>query len=366
MEIDKNLINIFLELVKIDGISGNEREVADYIRKFLTKFSFVIKEDDTFKFNGGNTGNLICKYGTGGNMMLMSHMDTVSSTSSLKPKVTKDRISSDGTTILGADDRAGIACILYSISKILDNGGELKDFTVVFTVDEERNLVGSSCLKPDRNIKMGIVFDSHSRPGLFICQTYGCRDFHVKIKGKSAHAGIAPEKGVNSIQIAAEAISKLKIGRVTNNTTTNIGEIKGGTAMNMVPAETEIVGEVRSLVSERVDGLIKDFRNKFEIAALKYGGEVKFRSSWAFKPYNIDSRKEVRKLVQWVIQETGLDPKASITAGGSDANNLNTKGIQAINMGIGAQNPHSVDEFILLEDLHNVAKIIQNLIKKDI
>jgi len=363
MNMDKNLVDLFLELVTIDGVSGNEREVADFIRKFLIKYDFSIKEDETFKLNGGNTGNLICKYGNGGKLLLMSHMDTVSSTKDLKPKVTDDRIYTDGTTILGADDRAGIACILHSISKIIEKGVKLKDFTIVFTVDEERNLVGSSYLTPDRNIKMGIVFDSHSRPGNFICQTYGCRDFRVKIKGKSAHAGIAPEKGINSIQIAAEAISKMKIGRIDKNTTANIGIITGGTAMNMVPAETELIGEVRSLVSEKVDEVIDDFRNKFEFAAHKFSGEIEFQSSWAFKPYNIDSRKDVRKLIQTVIEKAGLEPKASITAGGSDANNLNAKGIQAINMGIGAQNPHSVDEYILIEDLKNVAKIIRILIE---
>ena len=364
MQIDKRLLDIFIEITGIDGISTNERGVADYIKKFLGRYEFSIQEDNAHEMTSGNCGNLICKYGDGGNFLLLSHMDTVSSTKDLKHRVLADRITSDGTTILGGDDRAGIASILYAIEKLFKCGQQLKDFTIAFTVDEERNLNGSGYLVPDGNIKMGIIFDSHSRPGNYIFQTYGAMEFKVCIKGKAAHAGVAPEKGINSIKIAAEAIAGMETGRISEDTTSNIGKIQGGTAMNMVPAETNLLGEVRSLFPDKVTSLIESYKTGFESSAEKYGGQADFQAKWAFKPYHITEEMEIRKLIETTLRSVGLTPAPIITAGGSDANNLNAKGIPAVNLGIGAQNPHSVDEFILFEDLTKVSEIVTEIIKK--
>ena len=365
MSTDKRLSDIFIELTSIDGVSANERAVADYIKDFLRKYNFSFHEDNAHETTGGSTGNLICKYGSGGKMLLLSHMDTVSSTKNLKHRILEDRITTDGTTILGSDDRAGITTILYAIEKMSQSGEKLKDFTIVFTVDEERNLSGSKYLEPPRNTEFGIIFDSHSRPGNYIYQTYGAMEFNVRIIGKSAHAGVAPEKGVNSIKIAADAVSGMELGRIADDTTANIGKIQGGTAMNMVPAETKLQGEVRSLIPEKVEKTVESFKDKFYDAGRKHGGEIEFSSKWAFKPYHISQEMEIRKLIERTLRNVGLTPNPVITAGGSDANNLNAKGIPAVNIGIGAQNPHSVDEFILIEDLAKVAEIVMELIKNN-
>ena len=365
MPFNQRLTGLFLEIAGVEGISGRERRVADYISGFLKGKGFLVEEDEAGKVSGGDAGNLICRYGSGGEIMLLAHMDTVSSTAELKAQVHSDRITSDGSTILGSDDRAGVTAILYAVEKLLSGGGGIRDFTGVFTVDEERNLIGSRHLKPPEKIRMCVVFDSHSRPGNYITRTYGCREFHVKVRGRASHAGIAPEKGVNSIQIASSAISRLKLGRVGDDTTANIGVIRGGSAMNVVPEMTEIKGEVRSLAMEKVDSLISDIEKEFQTAAANLGGKVEFHSQWAFQPYNITANLKVRKVVENALRGAGLEPQPSTTAGGSDANNLNAKGIPSINLGIGAQNPHSVEEFILLEDLQAAAEIAMNLIRRD-
>jgi len=360
----KRLIEIFLQLARFDGLSGNEKKIAEYIKSFLLKINLKPEEDDTSKYSGGNSGNLICKIGTGGNFAVISHMDTARSTKNLKVVVEEDRIQSDGTTILGADNRSGISIILYTIEKIFLENLNVKDFTVVFTICEETSLAGSKYISLDGNIERGFVFDSSLRPGNFIPNSYGAKTFDVKIKGKASHAGIAPESGINSIEVASKAISSLSLGRIDNDTTLNIGKIVGGTATNVIPENTVINGEVRSIEKKKVERIIKGIKKRFVEIAENYKAEVAFSSQWVFKPYKISHEELVYKQIETAIRNAGLKPNATISAGGSDANSFNAKGIPTVNIGIGAQNPHSNDEFILLEDLNKSAQILFELIRQ--
>lgn len=362
MQIDKRLIDLFLDLVRIDGPSGREGKVAAFVKSFCARLNLSVREDDAHRHSGGDSGNLICRIGPGGDFALVSHMDTAASTADLKPVISRDRVTSDGTTILGADNRAGIAAILYSVEKLAGAGAALGDFTIVFTIDEERDLVGSKRLQLDPNIKMAFAFDSHFRPGHFIYRTYGSKHFTVKIQGEAAHAS-TPEKGISSIHIASLALAGIALGKVDDETTANVGIISGGTATNTVPGETMLKGEVRSAHPARVDSLIGKIERRFAETAERSGGASHFKSEWVFQPFLLSPDAEVYKRIEAAIEAVGLEPRAMMTAGGSDANNLNAKGIQSVNVGIGAQNAHSTDEFILLEDLQKTAEIVQNLIK---
>ena len=162
------LTEIFLEVIKINALSGNEKALADYINSFLTELNFNVEFDNASQFTKSNTDNIICKVGSGGDFLISSHMDTARPTENVKPVITEDRITSSGDTVLGVDNRVGVAVLLYTLEKIRKEKISVKDFTVVFTTCEETTLFGSKYLGVNGQIKKGFVFDSGYRPGNFI------------------------------------------------------------------------------------------------------------------------------------------------------------------------------------------------------
>lgn len=358
------LIDLFLKTAKIDALSGREKSLADFIKSFLSRYGYNITEDNSRIYSNSSTGNLICKVGNGGNFVLTAHMDTARSTLDLKPKVLADKIVSSGDTVLGVDNRAGVSVLLFMLEKIAKEKISVKDFTVAFTTCEETTLFGSKYLGLNGNIKYGFVFDSGYRPGNYIHSACGALGFNMKVIGKASHSGISPEKGINSLQIASQAISKLPLGRIDDETTMNIGIFKSGSAVNVIPEIAELDGEVRSFNTDKVDRYFNLILDTFEKEAEALGGKIECNSFWDFKPFTVSENSYVFTETVRVLKKVGLEPTPKISLGGSDANSLNEKGILSINLGIGAQNPHSNDEFILIEDLVKSAEIALELVKK--
>jgi tripeptide aminopeptidase len=360
----KPLVNLFLEIAKIDALSGKEKSLAEYTKSFLKKYNYSVTEDDSKKFTGSDTGNLLINVGDGGEFVLLSHMDTARPTVNLKPKVLEDKIISSGDTVLGVDNRAGVAVLLFTLEKIVKEKIQVKNFTVAFTTCEETTLFGSKNLGLNGNIKYGFVFDSGYRPGNFIHSACGALGFKIKVLGKASHSGISPEKGVNSVLIASRAISNLPLGRIDDETTMNIGTLKGGSAVNVIPELTELDGEIRSFDVEKVEKYFMLTLDIFKREAELSGGKFEYNSFWDFRPFNVPENSFIFRETVRVLKKVGLNPTPKISLGGSDANSLNERGIESINLGIGAQNPHSNDEFIFIEDLVKSAEIALELIKK--
>jgi tripeptide aminopeptidase len=363
--ITNHLIDLFLETAKIDALSGNEKSLADYIKSYLQKYNYTITEDNSSLFSNSNTGNLICKIGKGGDFVLTAHMDTARPTLNIKPKILEDKIVSSGDTVLGVDNRAGVSVLLYLLEKIALDKIPVKDFTVAFTTCEETTLFGSKHLGLNGQIKYGFVFDSGYRPGNFIYSACGALGFKIKVIGKASHSGIAPEKGINSLQIVSKAISQLPLGRIDDESTMNIGILKSGSAVNVIPEIAELDGEVRSFDVTKVEKYFNLALDIFNKEAEQIGGKIEVDSFWDFKPYTVSENSLVFKETFRVLEKVGLKPTPKISLGGSDANSLNEKGIESVNLGIGAQNPHSNDEFIFIEDLVKSAEIALELVKKN-
>lgn len=359
------LIEIFLEVIKINALSGNEKSVADYIKSFLSPYNYKVTEDNSKSKTGSNTGNLIIEAGNGGDFILLSHLDTARETKDVKPIIHEDKITSSGDTVLGVDNRAGVAVLLYTLEKIAKEKILVKDFTVAFTTCEETTLFGSKYLELDNKIKKGFIFDSGYRPGNFIYSACGAIGFNAKIIGKASHSGIAPEKGINALQAAAKAISILKLGRIDDETTMNIGVLKSGTAVNVIPELVEMEGEVRSFDLNKAENCFNDMIDVFKQESENINAKFDFKYYWDFKPYKIDESNKVYKTIVNAIEKVGLKATPKISLGGSDANSLNERGIVSVNIGIGAQNPHSNDEFIFIEDLINSAAIALELVRKN-
>lgn len=361
----QRLIDLFLEVARINALSGNEKPIAEYIKSFLTQYGYQVNEDNSRSATNSNTGNLICKIGSGGNYLLLSHMDTARPTEQVKPVILEDRITSSGDTVLGVDNRAGVSVLLYTLEKIAKEKIPVKDFTVAFTTCEETTLFGSKNLGVNGEIKHGFIFDSGYRPGSFIYSACGAIGLTIKIIGKASHSGISPEKGINSMQVAAKAISQLPLGRIDEETTMNIGLLKSGSAVNVIPELTELEGEVRSFNLKKAEDNFNLLVNIFKSEAEKVGGKIEVNYFWDFLPYTIPETAYVYKEITRVLNKVGLEPTPKISLGGSDANSLNGRGIESVNLGIGAQNPHSNEEFIFIEDLIKSAEIALELVKKD-
>lgn len=359
------LIEIFLQVIKINALSQQEKPLADFIQAFLTELGYEVEFDDSSKYTNSNTGNLICKIGSGGDFVMTAHMDTARPTENVKPIIKDDRIVSSGDTVLGVDNREGVAILLYTLEKVAKEKIPVKDFTVAFTTCEETTLFGSKYLGLNGKIKKGFVFDSGYRPGNFIYSACGAIGFNLKIIGKASHSGIEPEKGINALLIAAKSIAKLPLGRIDDETTMNIGTLKSGSAVNVIPETAEIIGEVRSFNIEKAENYFKLLVNTFVEEAKAENAKIEYDYYWDFKPYTLNEKSDVYKEIVKVISKVGLTPTPKISLGGSDANSLNAKGIQSVNIGIGAQNPHSNDEFVLIEDLIKSAEMALELVKKD-
>ncbi len=360
----ETVIQNFINLCRLDALSCNEKAVADHAITLLQQLGLSPYTDSSAADTGSNTGNVICKVGTGGDFLLLSHMDTARSTKDVKIKQENGKISSDGNSILGSDDRAGMASILSAVQFAVNNKVPLKDFTIAFTVCEETTLGGSRFIQLPRELKKGFVFDSSYRPGKFICSSPGAKYIEILITGKASHSGISPEKGINAIAAAAAAISRLKQGRLDDETSMNLGTIQGGTATNVISESVIIKGEVRSFDKAKVESVTKNMNEVFIEECNRIGAVLDFHEHWDFEPYTHTENAEIYQDISRVITGCGLvsDPKVSF--GGSDANSLNARGIHAVNIGIGAQNPHANDEFILVEDLLISTQIALSLITR--
>lgn len=350
-KIHPDLQRLFLDLIQIDAVSGKEQPVADFIRSVTASLGFPAQEDGAASLSGGNSGNIIVPVNGGGDFLLMAHMDTPRSTKGVKPQLLADRITSDGTTILGVDDRGGISAILWALRQAVEQKKAIKPCTLLFSVCEETTLAGSMFYQPSAQMTHGFVFDSHLSPGKFVSETCGAIAFKMKVKGRASHAGVAPEKGVNAIQIAAEGMRNFPFGRIDACTTANIGIIGGGTATNVVPDTVELEGEIRTDYLDQGEQMMQAVIADFEAAAIRLNGSVECAWHWDFKPYRVSPDNTPYKRMEALCRHLSLEMEGVKSMGGSDANNMNAKGLPTINLGVGAQNPHGTDEFILYDDL---------------
>ncbi|MTI46336.1 MAG: M20/M25/M40 family metallo-hydrolase [Firmicutes bacterium] len=361
------IVKEFMKYVQIDSPTKNEKAFAEFISKELEELGAEIYIDDAGEKSGCNTGNVIAKLKGSKDVdaiLFSCHMDTVSPSIGIKPIIKGDAIYSDGTTILGADDKAGIAAILEALKVIKEENVEHGPIEIVFSVYEEGGLFGAKNLDYGKlESKKAIVLDSGGDPGEIIIQGPAQDKIDVKVIGKPAHAGVAPEEGISAINVAAHAISKMKLLRVDKETTANIGIIEGGNATNIVTPEVNIKAEARSLSNEKLDNQTAHMVKCFEDTANEYNTKVEIETSRMYGAFTIDEGDELVKLVKNACKNIGIKSFTNSTGGGSDTNILNGNGIKALNLGIGERKPHTLEEHIYIKDLVNSSKLVLEIIK---
>ncbi|MFQ3548990.1 MAG: M20/M25/M40 family metallo-hydrolase [Armatimonadota bacterium] len=350
------LLQLFYDLLNINSPSLKEREIADFVIEKLKNLGLEVTEDNVGSKIGGNTGNIFAflpsNTQNGKSIFLGAHLDTVEPTSNLNI-VTKDGvISSDGTSILGADDKAGLAVIIEAVESIIENNIPHSDIQLVFNVAEEIGLCGSKNMnKENLNADLGYIFDTQKPAGGITVSAPSHENLFIEIKGKAAHAGMAPESGISAILAASNAISKMKLGRIDSETTANVGVIEGGKARNIVPDLVKIKAEARSRNQDKLIAQSKHMKEIFESEASAIGAEAKVEIIREYDSYRWSENDDVIKLAVSACKKCNIEPHFMDGGGGSDANNFNSYGVPCVVIGLGYDNAHSSSENIAIDDL---------------
>jgi tripeptide aminopeptidase len=358
----ERLLHDFIELVKIDSVSGQERAVCDALKVRLAAIGLTVSEDNAGGAMPGATGNILAHLDgslPGPRILFCAHMDTVEPGRGIKPVIEADgTIASEGETILGADDKAGIAAILECLRTIIDEGVPHSGITVAFTIREETGLVGAKSLDPSLRATYGFVLDATGPPGEIVVRAPSQDKIAATVYGRAAHAGVNPEAGINAIYVAARAIAAMNLGRIDAETTANIGIISGGKAVNIVPDTVYLEGEVRSLKKEKREKHTALLCNIIEKTAREAGTRADVITTLLYDGFELGENTPVVQLALTAARRCGLAPSLTQSGGGSDANILNTRGIPTVNLAVGMENVHTTNEKISVADLVHVTKLL--------
>jgi len=350
IEIVKN----FVELCKIPSPSGKENKLRDKILEIY---------GDLGEWKIDEVGNMYLKVGKGEKSLLLNaHIDTVPVDQDEINVVVEDEIiKSDGKTILGADDKSGVIAILEGVKRKKNSLKGVVD--IVLTVEEETGLKGAKNINLSFiDAKEGFVFDLHNPPGEIVNESPYHNTFKFFIHGKASHAGAEPEKGVNAILLASRAISKIKIGKIDEETTSNIGIIKGGNATNVVPDFVEVHGEARSRDENKLLNLTDEIINIFIEEVEKGDGKIDYYLNREYNGYKIKEDDNLILFIKKVFESLNIKPFIRPTMGGSDSNIFHEKGIKTLVLSCGMMNVHTKEEYIKIEDLEKTVDVVEKIL----
>ncbi|MGL4772953.1 MAG: M20/M25/M40 family metallo-hydrolase [Clostridium sp.] len=363
---EERVLNRFLDYVKIDSESYDEKSFGERVVKDLEAIGVECEVDNSGETCGSNFGNIIGRINGSLDkepILFSCHMDTVVPGKGIKPIVKDGVVYSDGTTILGGDDKGGIASILEALTSLKEENIPHGPVEIVFTIAEEVGMWGSKNLDYSKiKSKIGYVFDTSGDPGSITIKGPAQDKIVINIEGKPAHAGVAPEEGISAIQIASDAIAKMKLLRIDENTTANIGTIKGGVATNVVCPSVTIEAEARSTVIESLDVQTKHMVDTFKEVCESYGGKISIDVSRLYGEFVVSENDKVVLNAKKAFEKMGINPTTTQTGGGSDTNIFNGNGIKAVNLSSGERKPHTKEEFMKVCDLVKVAEVVKNLI----
>ncbi len=363
------LIEEFIELVKVDSETKNEANISEVLKDKFTSLGVEVSEDNAKEITGHGANNLICSLkGTKDSadpIYFTSHMDTVVPGNGITPSIKDGYIVTDGTTILGADDKAGVAAILEAIRSIQEQKVEHGDLQFIITVGEESGLVGAKALNPDDlKAKYGYAIDSDGQVGNIIIAAPTQAKLNAVVKGKTAHAGVAPEKGVSAITLASKAIAKMPLGRIDDETTANIGRFEGGKQTNIVCDHVEILAEARSLVPEKMQAQVEKMKKAFYDTAEEMGGEVDIQVDIMYPGFKQKAGDQVVEIARAAAKRIGRESELLTSGGGSDANVIAGHGIPTVNLSVGYEEIHTTNERIPVAELEKIAEFVTAIIEE--
>jgi len=351
--VKQSLQDLFLELVQIDSVSGNEKNISDYVMAYLQVLGLHPIQDEH--------SMVYCRVGSGDNPTLFcAHLDTVAPGNGIKPIIENGVITSGGDTILGGDDKAAIAAILNSLMTLLSNH-ETPNIELLFSVGEETESGIKAFEVANLESRQGIVFDGgNGRLDWAVTKASSIGTFTFEISGKASHTTV-PENAINALDAFVSLMKHFSLGRINDYTTFNIGLVTAGDASNTVPSWVRASGDLRSTDHNLYLKMQQDFNN--HLLALEKTHKITTEIKWNeyAESYTIDDNSELLRKLQNIYKAFDIELLASETTGGSDATFLIKHGIETICLGDGVRNPHTVDESINVEDLSTLQKIAQKM-----
>ena len=369
--VNKNrILNNVTSMVALDSPSYDERLVCNYIKDYLQTLGIEAQEDGAGAKIGGTTGNLHAYFEGDINaepLLFSSHMDTVEPSHGKQAIIHDDgTITSNGDTVLGSDDLAGVVSILEALTVIKENNLPHRPLELVFTVAEETHGGGATALDYGSiRSKQAYVFDLDGEIGSAASSAPTILTYTAKFVGRSAHAGFASHLGIHAVKAAALAVTKIPCGAVEDGITANVGVIEGGKATNIVPDLCTIKGEIRSFDDAMSDVKFAEVKKICEDAAAEFGATVEFETSKSIHAFSVADDNPVITRFKACCSELGLKGECAPTFGGSDNNVLAQHGIDGIVVSTGMNNCHSVEEFTTVDQLTTAAELALKLMIND-
>ncbi len=349
----ERLTRQFMDFVQIDSPFFAEALFVQVLQEELNHLGLCPENDRTGNDGAGNLLSLLP--GTDPRIrpiLLCMHMDTVEPGRGIRPQIKDGMILSDGNTILGADNKAAVAASLEAIRWLKANRPPHGDAEFLFTWGEERGHAGAKAFDYSRlRSRVGFVPDGGGPLGTIITQAPYYESLYAIFHGKAAHAGISPEEGINAIVMAAQALTRMSLGRLDEETTANFGRIKGGSGRNTVPEQAEMEGEVRSLDLSKLQAQVERIRKAVESAAAEAGGKVTLAAKREYDGFAIKENELPALIAAAAARSGGLIPAVARTCGGSDANEINAQGISTVVLGMGGGGYHTCQEHISVDEL---------------
>ena len=367
----QRLAERFTMLAQIDSESRHEAQVAGEIEKILIGMGAVVRYDTAKEKTGGDCSNLVAKFSGSKQvqpLFLSGHMDTVVPGKGVKVSFADGVFKSDGTTILGSDDKSAIAIILEVMDVVKENNLPCPPVELIFTVCEEIGLLGAKHFDLSLiDAKFGYILDSTDTEGI-VTRAPAANKISIVMHGRAAHAGAAPEKGVSAIYAAARAISQLELGRIDSETTCNLGIITGGMATNIIPEKVEIKGEARSHDLEKLSAVTSNIVTAFEKTARDLQGDdtvprAEIVVENDFPNTAIPEDHEAVVLARKAAANLGRTLESKTIGGGADANVFFGQGIVAGVLGTGMTDVHTVNESIALKDMEDTARLVLEILQ---
>jgi tripeptide aminopeptidase len=362
-----DVVDLFLELAALPTPPGDERAAADVVLRYLRGLSLDPDEDDVGPSIGSNMGNIYARLeptAEGTPIFLCAHLDTVPPSGSIQPVVEDGIVRNAGGTILGADNKAAVAAMLEGVRRMLAENRPHAGVELVFTPKEEVGLIGAYAFDQSRlHAEIGYVYDQAGPIGEIILGAPWSQSMEVRFHGRAAHSGMFPEEGRSAIQAAARAIADLRLGRVDEETTANVGVITGGTGGNIVPEWCTFLAEARCQDEDRLHDFVQEMVDAFAFAATATDCEVETTLRKSYLGYRFKQSDDVVQLAASALQRCGHEVSYALSGGGADANVFNEHGRRCLNLANAMTDIHTPNEHIAVADLEAMVEVTLALVE---
>jgi tripeptide aminopeptidase len=356
-----DVLDLFLELASVPSPPGHEREVGDIVVRYLRDLKLDVDEDGAGEIVGSSIGNLYSRIeptADGEPLLLCAHLDTVPPTDTIQPVVEDGVIRNASDTILGADDKSAIAVMLEATRRLLAENRPHAGVELLFTPKEEVGLLGAAAFDHSRlTARLGYVYDQAAPIGTVILGAPFSQSLEVTFHGRASHAGMYPDEGRSAIAAAARAIAEMRLGRVDEISTANVGTIGGGTATNIVPEWCTFVAEARSHDEARLAALVQEMQDAITFAAGVTETEVETKLRKSYRGYRFAKSDRAVTLAAAALEHTGHEVVYDLSGGAADANAFNEAGLSVVNLANGMADIHTPDEHIAVADLEAMVDV---------